>query len=79
MRRYSKSECLFEYKGTINFVNAEEEEGKVKENIYRCPRKCPWKKKCFICKTQGNATGSITILHKCIVTKEDIPIQIGTI
>ena len=49
----------------------------MKEVIYRCPVKCPWKKKCFVCKVQGDVNEGIVILHKCVVTKEDIPVQIG--
>jgi len=48
----------------------------VNEIIYRCPRSCPWKKHCFVCKTQGEVRGDVVILHKCEVTKEDIPIRI---
>ena len=49
---------------------------RLNEIIVRCPRNCPWKKHCFVCKTQGEVRGDIVILHKCEVTKEDIPIRI---
>ena len=46
------------------------------ETIYRCPIDCKWKKHCFICKVQGQIKADIVILHKCIVTKEDIPVHL---
>lgn len=49
----------------------------MKENVYRCPRRCPWKKHCFVCKIQGEVSGDVVILHKCEITKEDIPVRIG--
>ena len=48
----------------------------VNEIICRCPRNCPWNKHCFVCKLQGEVSGDVVILHKCEVTKEDIPIRI---
>lgn len=48
------------------------------EKIYRCPRECPWKKKCFVCKVQGDVPVDIVILHKCEVSKEEIPVHLGT-
>ena len=30
-----------------------------------------------ICKTEAEVSGNVVVLHKCAVTKEDIPIQIG--
>ena len=48
----------------------------VDEIIFRCPKDCPWNKQCFIFKTQGEVNGELVILHKCDVTKEDIPIRI---
>lgn len=50
--------------------------GRVEEIIFRCPKDCPWNKQCFIFKTQGEVSGELVILHKCHVTKEDIPILI---
>ncbi|MBQ2886072.1 MAG: hypothetical protein IJE43_20325 [Alphaproteobacteria bacterium] len=49
---------------------------RVDEIIFRCPKDCPWNKQCFICKIQGEVSGELVILHKCDVTKEDIPIRI---
>lgn len=46
------------------------------EIIYRCPKNCPWNKHCFVCKLQGEVSGDVVIIHKCEVTKEDIPIRI---
>lgn len=48
-----------------------------KEVIHRCPRKCPWNKNCFVCKTEGQVKEDVVVLHKCIVTKEDIPVHLG--
>ena len=48
----------------------------MREIIVRCPKNCPWKKHCFVCKIQGEVYGDGVILHKCEVTKEDIPIRI---
>ncbi len=48
----------------------------VNEIIFRCPKNCPWNKHCFVCKIQGEVYGDGVILHKCEVTKEDIPIRI---
>lgn len=45
--------------------------------IHRCTKECPYKKKCFVCKTEAEVSGNVVVLHKCAVTKEDIPIQIG--
>lgn len=46
------------------------------EKIHRCPRKCPWHKKCFVCKTQGKVMEDVVVLHKCTITKEDIPVHL---
>ena len=46
------------------------------EVVYRCPVKCKWNKKCFVCKTQGHVKEDIIVLHKCAVTKRDIPIHL---
>lgn len=48
------------------------------ERIYRCPRICPWQKKCFVCKVSGEVPVDVVLLHKCMVTKEDIPVNIGS-
>ena len=53
------------------------ENPETKEHIYRCPRKCPWKKNCFVCKVQGELPGDVVVLHKCVVSKEDIPVHLG--
>lgn len=71
--------CLTIFIRTNHFVsNIDTKESmSMKEVIYRCPVKCLWKKKCFVCKVQGDVNKGIVILHKCVVTKEDIPVQIG--
>ncbi len=48
----------------------------MKETIYRCPIECKWRKNCFVCKIQGCIKEEIVILHKCKITKEDIPIHL---
>jgi len=48
-----------------------------KEVIHRCPVKCQWSKNCFVCKTQGYPKEDLVVLHKCKVTKEDIPVHLG--
>lgn len=45
--------------------------------IHRCTKECPYNKNCFVCKTEPEVSGSVVVLHKCRITKEDIPIQIG--
>ena len=45
--------------------------------VHRCPRKCPWHKKCFVCKTEKEVKEDVVVLHKCVVTKEDIPVHLG--
>lgn len=45
--------------------------------IHRCPRRCPYHKKCFVCKTKDIVMEDVVIIHKCIVTKEEIPVHIG--
>ena len=45
--------------------------------IHRCTKECPYNKKCFVCKTETEVSGNVVVLHKCAVTKEDIPIQRG--
>ena len=48
-----------------------------REVIHRCPMECKWKKNCFVCKTQGYPKEELVVLHKCVVTKEDIPVHLG--
>ena len=45
--------------------------------IHKCTRECPWHKQCFVCKTEKEVEEDIVVLHKCKVTKEDIPIHLG--
>ena len=45
--------------------------------VHRCTRICPWHKKCFVCKTEKEVEEDVVVLHKCAVTKEDIPIHLG--
>jgi hypothetical protein len=45
--------------------------------IHKCTRECPWNKKCFVCKTAKEVEEDVIVLHKCKVTKEDIPIHLG--
>lgn len=45
--------------------------------IHRCTKECLYNKKCFVCKTETEVSGNVVVLHKCTVTKEDIPVQIG--
>lgn len=45
--------------------------------IHKCTRECPWHKKCFVCKTAKEVEEDVVVLHKCKVTKEDIPIHLG--
>ena len=42
--------------------------------IHRCTKKCPYNKKCFVCKTETEVSGNVVVLHKCAVTKEEFPI-----
>lgn len=46
------------------------------ETIYRCPLQCQWKKNCFVCKIQGTIREDIVILHKCVISKQDIPVHL---
>ncbi len=46
--------------------------------VHRCPIECPYHKNCFVCKTVGEIKEDVVILHKCIVTKEDIPVHLGS-
>lgn len=47
------------------------------EVVHRCTKKCPYHKNCFVCKTKTEVLADVVVLHKCMITKEDIPIQIG--
>lgn len=51
----------------------------VDEMIHRCPKKCQWNKRCFVCKTKGPITEDVVVLHRCKITKEDIPVHLGKI
>lgn len=46
--------------------------------IHRCTKKCPYNKHCFVCKTEKEVCENVVVIHKCKVTKEEIPIQIGS-
>lgn len=37
----------------------------------------PIQQKMFCMQTEAEVSGNVVVLHKCAVTKEDIPIQIG--
>lgn len=50
----------------------------MEEIVHKCPMTCPWNKKCFVCKTKGPVFEDVVVLHKCPVTKEDIPVNIRT-
>ena len=45
--------------------------------IHKCTRECPWHKHCFVCKTEKEVEEDVVVLHKCKVSKEDIPIHLG--
>lgn len=45
--------------------------------VHRCTKNCPWNKKCFVCKTESEVMEDVVVLHKCKITKEDIPVHIG--
>ncbi|EOS27138.1 hypothetical protein C806_00731 [Lachnospiraceae bacterium 3-1] len=45
--------------------------------VHRCTQNCPWNKKCFVCKTKSEVREDVVVLHKCKITKEDIPVHIG--
>lgn len=45
--------------------------------IHWCTKECPWHKRCFVCKTEKEVEQDVVVLHKCVVTKEDIPIHLG--
>lgn len=49
-----------------------------KEFVYRCNKRCPIKKQCFIIKVQQPIAVQINVLQKCPAKKgRDIPITIG--
>lgn len=45
--------------------------------VHRCTRECPWHKKCFVCKTEKDVREDVIVIHKCAITKEEIPIHLG--
>ena len=45
--------------------------------VYRCNKSCPIGKRCFILKTAAMLEEPITVWHKCVAKKEDIPVTIG--
>ncbi len=45
--------------------------------VYRCPKACPLRKKCFVLKTAAALPYRIGVWQKCAVTKSDIRITIG--
>lgn len=45
--------------------------------VYRCNKSCPIGKRCFILKTAVTLKEAITVWHKCVAKKEDIPVTIG--
>ncbi len=48
------------------------------EVIYRCQRKCPIKKKCFILKSPGHIKETVQVLQKCPAEQgKDILLTIG--
>lgn len=42
--------------------------------VYRCDRKCPVYKRCFICKTDQKLPDETVFIFKCPHLKQDIPI-----
>ncbi len=47
------------------------------EYTYRCPKKCPIGKRCFVIKVAEAIKEPITVLQKCPDRKADIRIVIG--
>ena len=47
------------------------------EIIYRCPRKCPINKTCFILKVPEKIKEPIKVLQKCPAERKDILVVIG--
>ena len=45
--------------------------------VSRCNKSCPIGKRCFILKTAAMLEEPITVWHKCVANKEDIPVTIG--
>ena len=45
--------------------------------IYRCPKKCPIGKNCFVIKVPERIEHPLTVLLKCIASKSDIEVTIG--
>lgn len=49
----------------------------MREIIYRCPKACPIKKRCFVLKVREQIREPIEVLQKCKAEKKDILIYIG--
>lgn len=47
------------------------------EYTYRCPKKCPIGKHCFVIKVPEQIKTPLTVLQKCPEKKMDIQIVIG--
>lgn len=46
--------------------------------IYRCNKKCPLNKHCFVLKVPGQLKQPLPVLVKCVAAKgKDVPIVIG--
>ncbi|MEG1800310.1 MAG: hypothetical protein RR214_08995, partial [Synergistaceae bacterium] len=46
--------------------------------IYRCSKKCPLNKRCFVLKVQGRLKHPLPVLVKCVAANgKDIPMIIG--
>ena len=42
--------------------------------VYRCDRKCPVGKRCFVCKTDRKLPDEVTFSLKCPYLRTDIPV-----
>ncbi len=48
--------------------------------IYKCPKRCPINKHCFVIKLENELTSSLAVLKKCDAKKgRDIRIRIGNL
>lgn len=45
--------------------------------IYRCDRRCPIGKRCFIAKTDKPLPSDTVFVHRCVHLKKDIPVLVG--
>ena len=45
--------------------------------VYRCPKACPIKKRCFVLKVREQIKEPIEVIQKCKAEKKDILIYIG--